>query len=212
MTNEAALMGFIIFVIGIPLDMFIFRMIFCLLMTLILRYMATNKKLQGSIHLSGKTSQIVHKMLQDMMLGTVEKCRVKEFKKKIENPKATEKEKPSLVELFLKNKLADAKKEKFDEDEEDLRKNLHKYDIFEERDIILSSEGASTSRKVYNSEPMETDSKDLKEKVNEDKGSKEFSNDSNSLNEEDPEKSLSMKRLFGYYKEKGNKPEMYDDY
>jgi len=171
-------------------------------MTVFLKCMATNK-LQGSIQLSGKTSQIVHKMLQDMVLGTVERNRVQEFKREINNPKKLKRKHTNLMQLFLTNKLADKTKEKLTGDEEDLRNNLHKYDIFEERNNILtSSEGASTSRKVIKSEDSESKNQIENSGGEEIKSSKEASLEHNSLNELDQEKSLSMKKLVGYFKDK----------
>lgn len=147
-----------------------------------------------------------------MMLGTVEKNRVDEYKKKIAEPRPLSRKQTNLVTKFLKNKLSDSKKDNFDDDEKDLKKNLHKYDIFEEKDYIrMSSEGASTDRRMGFSQ--QDDDQVEKSGGEEIKTSKEGSLESNSIHNETSEKSLSMRKLMGYYKDKVEpEPETFHDY
>jgi hypothetical protein len=121
--------------------------------------MATSKNMKHSVRLSGKTSRIVHKMLQDMMLGTLEKNRVHEFgDDKIAKAKSLSKgKKLTLMEIFLRNRMDNKLKDKFDDDEEEnIKNNLQKYDIFEEKETVTQSEGFFTSRKVL-TPPKNTD-------------------------------------------------------
>jgi hypothetical protein len=214
MTNEAALMGFIIFILGVPMDMFLFRIIWCLIMTCILKFVATNRKYQGSIHLSGKTSQIVHKMLQDMMLGTVEKSRVKDFKENLANPKSLHKAKGNRMFNILKEKIADTKENKFENEEEDLRNNRDSYDIYEDKGIDTIADGGTTARNVLPTNHMESEggaeerleSGDVKGMIGLEPGN-------NSITEDLPEKNTTMKKLIGYYRTKEiPEPDAYDEY
>lgn len=178
--------------------------------------MATHKKLQTSIHLSGKTSQIVHRMLQDMMLGTVEKSRVQEFREaQIAKARPMNKaKKVSLMELFLREKLADMKKDKFDDDEEDLRNNPHKYDIYEERDIVTASDGASSARQVLKVQNPDATTAAVKTKAKP-SGDIDLNEESqsNSIGDLPPDKMDSAAKLCGYYHtKKAPEPTAYDEY
>jgi hypothetical protein len=214
MTNEAALMGFIIFILGVPMDMFLFRIIWCLIMTCILKFVATNRKFQGSIHLSGKTSQIVHKMLQDMMLGTVEKSRVKDFKENLANPKPLRKAKDSIMFNFLKEKITETKENKFDNDEEEFRNNRNSYDIYEDKGIDTVPDGGTTTRNVLATNHMEPEggAEENLESVGA-KGMINMEPGNNSISEDLPEKNTTMKKLIGYYRTKEvPEPNAYDEY
>ena len=113
-------------------------------------------------------------MIQDMMLGTIEKSRVREIQdeddfwkaklKKLnpkkgktiaedKNDKSTKKLndlKPCLIEEFLKSKYGQEKVEKVELEERDLIQNPMKYDIIEEQNIT-ESEDMLTARKALSS-------------------------------------------------------------
>lgn len=182
--------------------------------------MATRKNLQGSVHLSGKTSQIVHRMLQDMMLGTVEKNRVEDLEdKQIAKPK-------SMIETFLRARLADVKKDKFDDEEEDLRQNPFKYDIYEERDIVTASDGASTSRRAIRDlqissnnnqgntlNPEDVETAAVKPKLGNVRTINIEDSVNNSENDEVSDKHDSTTKIFGYHKTKQKlDPDIYEEY
>lgn len=150
-----------------------------------------------------------------MMLGTVEKSRVKDFQENIANPKSLKEEKKNnMLFKFLKDKLADDKKDKFDQEEEDLRNNPVKYDIYEERDIITASDGASTARKAFATQNMQSEGgAEERFESNNYKGLNGIETENNSINEDNPDKNTTMKKLMGYYKTKDHpEPDAYDDY
>ena len=205
--------------------MFGFRIIFCGIVSWILKCMTKKSWLHKSIHLSGKTSKIVHKMLQDMMLGTLEKNRTVEYQDKVKL-KATTSDKFSLksivkekvnklrlIDEFLKSRFTDPQSDKIDHEDE-IKRNPYKYDIYEERDIITDTEMQSTTRKpqfITTSAPIETDGLDNnKETIN--KESPVVSE--KDLNIEDPpEKQTSTTKIFGYHTKKQQlSASAYEDY
>lgn len=96
------------------------------------------------------------------MIGTIDKNRTEEIAldtfTKLKQGSAKE-NKIRLVEEFLKIKLTDAKREEFDLEEENIKKNPYKYDIYEEKDFITDGDLQTTSRKVRTTlpTPAETD-------------------------------------------------------
>lgn len=168
-----------------------------------------------SIRLSGKTSQIVHKMLQDMMLGTLDKNRVEEFNEnKVAKPKSlSDGKKLTLMEIFLRNRIENKLKDKFDDEQEDIKNNPQKYDIFEERETVTQSEGLSTARKVFSPPKDLIDIENTKSKPEKKRTIDLGDSENNSINAEYPEKETSSTKLIGYhYKKDEPRPEVYENY
>ena len=103
------------------------------------------------------------------------------------------------------------KKDKLDTDD---KEDQIKYDIYEERDIVTASDGASTARKALPQPQMESEG-GTEERL-ESKNFKTFNGmetQNNSLNDDNPEKNITAKKLMGYYKSKNHpEPDAYDDY
>lgn len=181
--------------------------------------MATHRRMQSSIHLSGKTAQIVHKMLQDMMLGTLEKNRVQEFEEQHSAKlKPTNKaKKMGLIEDFLKARL-EGKVDKLGDERDELKKNPHKYDIYEERDFITLSEPESSYRKVNNTATQEVTTVAMQEAATAAIGFRKRhslnlnvgESGNNSINDEVPEKVNSASKVYGYYTSKKMKPQPHE--
>lgn len=150
-----------------------------------------------------------------MMLGTLEKNRVQEFEEQhTAKLKTTNKgRKTKLIEDFLRSRL-EGKKDKFDEEEEEVRKNPLKYDIYEERDIVTVSEGGSTARKVNTAALQELDTAAVVTNKGRTMNINIGESGNNSVNEEVPEKIDSTSKIFGYYtsKKKRPMPDEYEEY
>ena len=156
--------------------------------------------------MSGKTSKIVHKMFQDIMLGTLDKNRTAEYQEKV-NLKVADKGKRGkllLIGEFLKARFTETQNYKIDQvDHEDkLKRNPYKYNIYEEQDIINVIEMQSTAWKpmfVMITAALETDGLELVKEV--DKQSPVVS-ESNCNAYDPPDKASSTAKIFGFHTKK----------
>lgn len=145
-------------------------------------------------------------MLQDMMLGTLDKNRTAEYQDKV-SLKAAGKGKPGrlrLIDEFLKARFTETQNDQIDQvdHEDELKRNPYKYDIYEERDIIVDTEMQSTARKpqfVTTTAALETDGLDAVKEV--DKQSPVVS-ESNCNADDPPDKASSTTKIFGYHTKK----------
>lgn len=151
-------------------------------------------------------------MLQDMILGTLDKNRTAEYQDKL-SLKAACKDKPCklrLIDEFLKARFTDAQHDPAEQPddgdrvdhEDELKRNPYKYDIYEERDIIVDTEMQSTARRpqfATTAAAFETDRLDTAKDG--DKQSPVVS-ESNCNAEDPPDKASSTTKIFGYHTKK----------
>jgi hypothetical protein len=115
---------------------------------------------------------------------------------------------------FLKEKIADTKENKFENEEEDLRNNRDSYDIYEDKGIDTVADGGITNRNILAPNHMEPEGgAEERLESGDAKGIIGMLPENNSINEDLPEKNTTMKKLIGYYRTKEvPEPDAYDEY